>query len=142
LLFVLICCKNISFGYASCEPDPIFVPVSYRVPEYLSFVLPAVIHVAPIQLIGLVLAVFAAMISPFGGFIASGFKRAYKIKVLAPFSGVDLEQDFGDSIPGHGGVMDRMDCQILMGVFVYVFMASFIDSADMNANDVIRASRA
>lgn len=35
-----------------------------------------------------------------GGFFASGFKRAFKIK------------DFGDSIPGHGGLTDRMDCQV------------------------------
>jgi phosphatidate cytidylyltransferase len=33
-------------------------------------------------------------------FFASGFKRAFKIK------------DFGDSIPGHGGITDRMDCQV------------------------------
>jgi CDP-diglyceride synthetase len=35
-----------------------------------------------------------------GGFFASGFKRAFKIK------------DFGDTIPGHGGFTDRMDCQV------------------------------
>lgn len=23
-----------------------------------------------------------------------------------------LFQDFGDSIPGHGGITDRMDCQV------------------------------
>ncbi len=39
----------------------------------------------------LVLAIFASVVAPFGGFFASGFKRAFKIK------------DFGDSIPGHGG---------------------------------------
>jgi phosphatidate cytidylyltransferase len=43
---------------------------------------------------------FASIIAPFGGFFASGFKRAFKIK------------DFGDSIPGHGGITDRMDCQV------------------------------
>lgn len=42
---------------------------------------------------------FASIIAPFGGFFASGFKRGFKIK------------DFGDSIPGHGGMTDRMDCQ-------------------------------
>ena len=43
---------------------------------------------------------FASFIAPFGGFFASGFKRGFKIK------------DFGDSIPGHGGVTDRFDCQV------------------------------
>lgn len=45
------------------------------------------------------LACFASLVAPFGGFFASGFKRAFDIK------------DFGDSIPGHGGMTDRMDCQ-------------------------------
>ena len=44
---------------------------------------------------------FASIIAPFGGFFASGFKRGFKIK------------DFGDSIPGHGGMTDRMDCQVM-----------------------------
>ena len=37
-------------------------------------------------------------------------KRAMKIK------------DFGDSIPGHGGLTDRMDCQIVMAVFSYLYV--------------------
>lgn len=51
------------------------------------------------QLHCLVLASFASLVAPFGGFFASGFKRAFNLK------------DFGDSIPGHGGMTDRMDCQ-------------------------------
>mmetsp|Transcript_3473 Transcript_3473/g.4678 ORF Transcript_3473/g.4678 Transcript_3473/m.4678 type:complete len:120 (+) Transcript_3473:1023-1382(+) len=58
------------------------------------------------------MSMFAAMVAPFGGFFASGFKRAFKIK------------DFGDSIPGHGGITDRMDCQIMMGMFVYTYINS------------------
>ena len=53
----------------------------------------------PFQLHAIALAVFASLVAPFGGFFASGFKRAFNIK------------DFGDSIPGHGGMTDRMDCQ-------------------------------
>lgn len=53
-----------------------------------------------LQLHSLVMALFASLIAPFGGFFASGFKRSFKIK------------DFGDSIPGHGGMTDRMDCQV------------------------------
>jgi CDP-diglyceride synthetase len=52
------------------------------------------------QVHAVVLAMFASIIAPFGGFFASGFKRGLKIK------------DFGDSIPGHGGMTDRMDCQV------------------------------
>ena len=32
------------------------------------------------------------------------------LSVLFSFS--NLLQDFGDSIPGHGGITDRMDCQV------------------------------
>uniref|UniRef100_A0A914XMN1 Phosphatidate cytidylyltransferase n=1 Tax=Plectus sambesii TaxID=2011161 RepID=A0A914XMN1_9BILA len=62
----------------------------------------------------LVMALFASILGPFGGFFASGFKRAFKIK------------DFGDVIPGHGGLMDRFDCQLLMGTFVNVYIHTFI----------------
>jgi len=61
----------------------------------------------------LLLSVFASLVAPFGGFFASGFKRAFKIK------------DFGDSIPGHGGVTDRFDCQIIMGMFTYIYIHTF-----------------
>ena len=29
-------------------------------------------------------------------------------------------------IPGHGGVSDRMDCQLIMGSFVYFYHQTFI----------------
>jgi phosphatidate cytidylyltransferase len=57
----------------------------------------------------LTLGLFASIIAPMGGLFASGFKRAIKTK------------DFADFIPGHGGVTDRMDCQILMVLFVFKF---------------------
>ncbi|KAJ3632120.1 hypothetical protein Zmor_022078 [Zophobas morio] len=60
------------------------------------------------------MAAFGSVIAPFGGFFASGFKRAFGLK------------DFGDLIPGHGGVMDRFDCQLLMLTFVNVYYSSFI----------------
>ena len=32
-------------------------------------------------------------------------------------------------IPGHGGIMDRFDCQYLMATFVNVYISSFIHTA-------------
>lgn len=61
----------------------------------------------PYQFHLLFMACFASLVAPFGGFFASGFKRAFNIK------------DFGDSIPGHGGMTDRMDCQYVELSVVY-----------------------
>ena len=62
----------------------------------------------------MVLSTFASLIAPFGGFFASGLKRTFNVK------------DFGDSIPGHGGMTDRMDCQFIMGLFSFMYYQSFI----------------
>jgi CDP-diglyceride synthetase len=35
-------------------------------------------------------------------------------------------KDFGDSIPGHGGLTDRMDCQVVMAVFSYIYIDSIV----------------
>jgi len=80
---------------------------------------------APFQFHTLALSAFASAIAPFGGFFASGFKRAFKIK------------DFGDSIPGHGGLTDRMDCQNLMAVFSYVYLHTFIATGAVTVSSVL-----
>ena len=54
----------------------------------------------------------------FGGFFASAIKRAYGIK------------DFDSLFPGHGGFMDRFDCQFIMHFAVYVLYVSFIAPPD------------
>ncbi|TPX70128.1 phosphatidate cytidylyltransferase [Spizellomyces sp. 'palustris'] len=116
--------KTSSLSGAQCVPNPVFVLKDYRLPPMLSglfrFVVPfagvpfRTVSFYPMQLHSLAMAIFASVVAPFGGFFASGFKRAFKIK------------DFGDSIPGHGGITDRMDCQFLMGLFSYMYFKSFI----------------
>jgi len=108
----------------SCKPNPVFVWKEWEIWLPLRFALSSLVSrldlisvirgsstigklrrpvstvpYAPYQFHVLVMATFASLVAPFGGFFASGFKRAFDIK------------DFGDSIPGHGGMTDRMDCQ-------------------------------
>ncbi len=105
---------TLSLSAPPCIPALPFQVNQYAVPGFLQFLLGSSVGVMPIQWHGIGLGVFASVIAPFGGFFASGFKRAFKVK------------DFGDLIPGHGGVTDRMDCQIMMGVFVFVYYSNFV----------------
>jgi CDP-diglyceride synthetase len=43
------------------------------------------VFLLPVQWHALALGLFASIIAPFGGFFASGFKRAFKIKVCTVF---------------------------------------------------------
>ncbi|CAF0931275.1 unnamed protein product [Brachionus calyciflorus] len=107
--------------YDNCEPSSVFKTREYTLPRFIQLIFPNVkIFMQPIQIHALVLAIFASTIGPFGGFFASGFKRAFKIK------------DFGDTIPGHGGFMDRFDCQVIMATFVNVYIYTFIRSPSPN----------
>ncbi|XP_021909468.1 phosphatidate cytidylyltransferase 2-like [Carica papaya] len=83
------------------------------------------LSVLPVQWHALCLGLFASIIAPFGGFFASGFKRAFKVK------------DFGDSIPGHGGITDRMDCQMVMAVFAYIYHQSFIEPQSISVEMIL-----
>ena len=78
------------------------------------------VTVYPVQMHALVLAMFASLVAPFGGFLASAIKRAYHLK------------DFDSLIPGHGGVMDRMDCQFLMALCTWVHYNTFVKIATIS----------
>jgi phosphatidate cytidylyltransferase len=109
-----------------CTPNPVFLPHEYPLPIWFPFA--SSIKIAPMQFHILVFATFASLIAPFGGFFASGLKRTFKIK------------DFGDSIPGHGGITDRMDCQFIMGFFAYMYYHSFIALNNVSLGNVIETA--
>lgn len=95
-----------AFSSMECVPNAAFVWRSFPLPEVIAGPLTSALGTkvtqiwwTPFQLHALVLGTFAGLVAPFGGFFASGFKRAFHIK------------DFGDTIPGHGGLTDRFDCQ-------------------------------
>ncbi|KAI4607127.1 hypothetical protein J4E80_009858 [Alternaria sp. BMP 0032] len=112
-----------------CRPNPVFIARDYTVPflpEGLP--IPRTFNIMPVQFHVIMLGTFASLIAPFGGFFASGLKRTFKIK------------DFGDSIPGHGGMTDRMDCQFIMGSIAFFYYSSFIAVHHTTVGGVIEAA--
>ncbi|KAF8568566.1 hypothetical protein P879_04825 [Paragonimus westermani] len=98
----------------SCTRNPVFMPKTYNVSKWLFMIPFRQFTWYPFLWHSLVIALYTSVVGPFGGFFASGFKRAFRIK------------DFGDFFPGHGGVVDRFDCQFIVGMFVYMYYKSFV----------------
>ncbi|KAH7572604.1 hypothetical protein ACOSP7_015794 [Xanthoceras sorbifolium] len=118
--------KDLSTGWLHCDPGPLYKPESFTLPGWVPSWFPwKEIIVLPVQWHALCLGLFASIIAPFGGFFASGFKRAFKVK------------DFGDSIPGHGGITDRMDCQMVMAVFAYIYHQSFVVPQSLSVEMIV-----
>ncbi|KAF2821022.1 phosphatidate cytidylyltransferase 1 [Ophiobolus disseminans] len=112
-----------------CKPNPVFVARDYTIPFLpAGLPFPRTFNIMPVQFHIFILATFASLVAPFGGFFASGLKRTFKIK------------DFGDSIPGHGGMTDRMDCQFIMGSISFFYYSSFIAIYHTSVGGVIEAA--
>ncbi|KAJ8651690.1 hypothetical protein O0I10_012739 [Lichtheimia ornata] len=122
-----------AWSHVTCEPkNPVFTAVPWELPSNVAWLLKLIfqrditqVPIAPVQLHAIVMACFASLIAPFGGFFASAVKRAFKIK------------DFGHSIPGHGGMTDRMDCQFLMGLFAHMYHQSFIKTYNVSVGSIL-----
>jgi len=103
-----------------CKPNQNFVLTTYQVPKFIfdlpirQLDIPKTVQLYPLQLHSIILALFASLVAPFGGFLASAIKRAYHAK------------DYAALFPGHGGFMDRVDCQFMMCTFTYVYLKTFI----------------
>ncbi|XP_042030319.1 phosphatidate cytidylyltransferase 1-like isoform X2 [Salvia splendens] len=118
--------KDLSSGWLHCDPGTLFKPEEFTLPEWFpEWFSWKEISILPVQWHALCLGFFASIIAPFGGFFASGFKRAFNIK------------DFGDSIPGHGGITDRMDCQMVMAVLAYIYHQSFVVPQNLTLEIII-----
>lgn len=95
-----------------CVPNSVFTDTFSATLPYLGEV-----SALQIQVHGLAFGLFASLVAPFGGFFASAIKRAYKKK------------DFDSIVPGHGGIMDRMDCQLLIFAFTSFYYSTYIAPA-------------
>eukprot|EP00758_Cryptobia_borreli_P009818 Tbor_TRINITY_DN5515_c1_g2::TRINITY_DN5515_c1_g2_i1::g.13410::m.13410/K00981/E2.7.7.41, CDS1, CDS2, cdsA; phosphatidate cytidylyltransferase len=125
----LVCPKKDFISHSDCRmqdlPDAyLYTPSKVELPTWLypisTFVHSSTsIEVFPVQYNALIIASFTSLLSPFGGFFASGLKRAHKMN------------DFGDLIPGHGGMTDRMDCQIVTGMFTYVYLTVIFSTSTL-----------
>jgi len=111
----------------NCVPDDIYkvqeiaeVPTIFGSSILKTILGRQVIKMRWFQVHSCAIALFASILGPFGGFFASGLKRGFKIK------------DFGDSIPGHGGFLDRFDCHYMVGTFTCVYLATFVNVANVN----------
>jgi phosphatidate cytidylyltransferase len=61
----------------------------------------------------LVLGAAIALAAPIGDLFASGLKRDFHAK------------DFGRLLPGHGGILDRLDAVLFSGIAAYYVLAAF-----------------
>lgn len=103
------------FNQPNCPVPSYYIPHFYAFPDWIAHVIgiPGV-SIKPIYIHEGVLAIFASIVAPFGGFFASAIKRAYGKK------------DFASVIPGHGGLMDRFDCMFIMIYFTSMYYSTFI----------------
>lgn len=103
----------------NCTPSILFQQQRYKFAYNLfgALKIQGVLLSYPFVFHAFCLSLFAALVAPIGGIFASGLKRAFHVK------------DFAATIPGHGGILDRFDCQYLMITFVNVYITSFIKAA-------------
>lgn len=103
------------FNKPNCPVPNYYILHHYSFPSWLAGILGRTgFDLEPIYIHEFFLALFAALVAPFGGFFASAIKRAYGKK------------DFNSIIPGHGGLMDRFDCQFIMLYFTSMYYNTFI----------------
>lgn len=82
------------------------------------------LNIPYIYLHNLFFVLAASFFAPFCGFLASAIKRAFGKK------------DFSGLIPGHGGMADRFDCQILMVFFTHYYLRGITEIEESSVQSV------
>jgi phosphatidate cytidylyltransferase len=104
----IICYLKINFDFL---PDTVDIVMRAPISEKIPF-----LDIPMLYVHNIIFSIFASFIAPFLGFFASALKRVFNKK------------DFGNIIPGHGGITDRMDCQVLMCIFTYIYLKKLMAS--------------
>lgn len=83
----LICpAQNLSthlYNYPSCEPNPVFIPQVYQLPQNIIDLFGGNIELItfkPVYFHAAILATFASLIAPFGGFFCQWIKKSFRYK--------------------------------------------------------------
>ena len=101
------------FEPIECVPSKVFELRQVEVPLF------GQIEVCDAQIVSCIFGLFTSLVAPFAGFLASGIKRASGLK------------DFGNLIPGHGGIIDRYDCFIAVALFSSILLRKFLYSDEI-----------
>ena len=114
----LLCPSDkLEFGFVECQRNEMYIGREYSL-------FGTNIMMEPFQIYNAIISIWIAIICPIGGFLASGYKRAFEL------------ENYGSIIPGHGGVTDRMDAEILMCCFVY-FVYKIIETNHYSSENLM-----
>ena len=91
----------------------IFITLFYNNLEFISLVTPIESKAKELSFNNFITTIFISTISQFGDIVISYFKRKSKIK------------DTGKIIPGHGGILDRIDGMIFAFPATYLIYKLF-----------------
>lgn len=86
---LMICSYDEYSKSGTCKVDRVFLPTKFDISAIVGFLIPRKyfdnlslqISIMPLQIHTLIFSVFASLVAPFGGFLASGLKRTFRLKV-------------------------------------------------------------
>jgi phosphatidate cytidylyltransferase len=81
-------CPMSALSSNTCTTSSVFVPYMHALTPSSTNLIESLgghadvtfIYILPVQIHALLMSVFASLIAPFGGFFASGMKRAFKVR--------------------------------------------------------------
>lgn len=113
----------IPFAVPSCEIPYIFVERDIYIRVISGYF--GTFRISEFSIHVMIFVIIASLVAPFGGFFASGLKRALNVK------------DFSNIIPGHGGFTDRIDCIWVLLLFSQVYTSEILKGKLLSLSSVM-----